>query len=551
MRRKRGAVVRLVVVVAVVLAAATYFLRIAPIYKAIHKGLDLQGGLEVVFQASSTPDQPLTAASLNRTVSVLGLRVNTLGVSEPVIQAEPGQNRILVELAGVKDPQQALQIIGKTAKLEFKDQATSKVIVTGAELQHADAQVQSDKTNVVAVTFNAKGKAALGQWTAANQNKPMGIYLDGQLLEAPNVLPGCCPNGNMVITGSQTFQDAQSFALQLNSGALPLTLTVLSENTVSATLGQASVKASTLAAVVALALVIAFMFLMYRIPGFWADIALLVYALLLMAVLVGINATLTLPGITGMILSVGMAVDSNVIIYERIREELRAGRSLRSAVDDGFRHGLRAILDSNATTVIAAVVLYYLGSGLIRGFAVTVGIGVVISLLTAVLFTRYLLRALVEAGSRPSWWFFAPRAALATAGGVAGTGDAVAAAIHGLGEPGAGAAVSFGSARRPARPAGGRATLTNLRRQWDPDIPVDAPPAAAPSATAADPAAGALGTGSTAVEPTPAAAPDHAAPEPGTGEPARETTAIPPAAAHRRGKRTGKRQNKRGGKGGR
>lgn len=332
MRRQRGAVMRLVVVAALVLAAATYFLKIHPLYNDIHRGLDLQGGIEVVFQASGTPAQPLNSASLSRTVQVLGLRVNKLGVSEPVIQAEPAQNRILVELAGVKNPEQALKIIGTPAVLEFKDQ-NGGVIVTGSDLKSADAQVDPSSGNVVAVTFDAKGKAALAKFTAANQNKPMSIYLDGKLLEAPNILPGCCPQGNAIITGSQTFQDAQNFAIELNSGALPLDLTVLSKNTVSATLGQDSVRASMLAAVTALALVLAFMFLVYRIPGLWADLALLVYALILMAVLVGINATLTLPGITGMILSIGMAVDSNVIIYERIREELRSGRSLRSSVD--------------------------------------------------------------------------------------------------------------------------------------------------------------------------------------------------------------------------
>lgn len=539
MRRRRNAVVRLAVTLALVLGAAVFLLKIHPLYDAIHKGLDLQGGIEVLYQASGTADQPLTANALQRTVQVLGLRVNKLGVSEPVIQAEPTRNRILVQLAGVQNPRQALKILGTTAKLEFKS-SKGTVIVTGSDLQHASAQVDTTQTppNVVAVQFNAVGQKKLAQWTAKNVGKPMGIYLDGKLLEAPTIQPGCCPSGSAVITGSQTFQAAQNFAIELNSGALPLNLRIISENSVSATLGQSSVRASMMAAVVALVLVVAFMFLVYRIPGFWADIALLVYALALMGVLVGINATLTLPGITGMILSIGMAVDSNVIIYERIREELRAGRSLRSSVDLGFQHGLRAILDSNTTTIIAAVVLYYLGSGLIRGFAVTVGIGVLISLLTAVVFTRYLLRWLVEAGSKPSWWFFAPRAVLAGGpGSVVGAPVALGAGFGDLGE------------RRPAAASSRRHTLSAVRRDWQPDIPVNG---ASEVPTATGPAATPPEDPLPPVEAAPPAAPggSGAAPSAGSreGAPGGPEEATRP---HRSGPMTGKRRGRRGGRGGR
>ena len=539
MRRRRNAVVRLAVTLALVLGAAVFLLKIHPLYDAIHKGLDLQGGIEVLYQASGTADQALTANALQRTVQVLGLRVNKLGVSEPVIQAEPARNRILVQLAGVQNPRQALKILGTTAKLEFKS-SKGTVIVTGSDLQHASAQVDTTQTppNVVAVQFNAVGQKKLAQWTAKNVGKPMGIYLDGKLLEAPTIQPGCCPTGSAVITGSQTFQAAQNFAIELNSGALPLNLRIISENAVSATLGQSSVRASMMAAVVALALVVAFMFLIYRIPGFWADMALLVYALALMGVLVGINATLTLPGITGMILSIGMAVDSNVIIYERIREELRAGRSLRSSVDLGFKHGLRAILDSNTTTIIAAVVLYYLGSGLIRGFAVTVGIGVLISLLTAVVFTRYLLRWLVDAGSKPSWWFFAPRAVLAGGPG-SGVGAPVAlgAGFGGVGDG------------RPAAASSRRHTLSAVRRDWRPDIPVngapEVPTATGPAQTPAEAPLSPLA----AAEPV---APDGSGEPPSAGSGEDAPGDLEEAARrHRSGRMTGKRRGRRGGRGGR
>ena len=472
--RRRAAVIRLVAVLVCVLAAATYFLRINPIYNAIPKGLDLQGGLEMIFKAQGTADQPLNAASLAQTVQVLSYRVDKLGVASPIVTAEP-PDRILVELAGVKDPQQAKTFLTTPADLQFKD-AQGNIIVTGSDLKSASAQVEAGQGNVVALTFDSKGQKAFANFTAKNQGKTMSIYLNNQLIESPTIQPGCCPTGNSILTGNYTFPQAQNLATLLNSGALPLQLTVLSDQTVSATLGATSVRKSLLAGAVAMALIVAFMFLIYRVPGFWADLALLVYALLLFAVLAGLRASLTLPGITGLILSIGMAVDSNVIIYERIREELRAARSLRTAVDEGFKHGLRAIVDSNATTVIAAVVLYYLGSGLVRGFAVTVGLGVVISLLTAVVFTRYLLQWLVDAGSRPSWWFFAPRAA---------------------GQPGSGlwdvhAPAVAGAPAGTGRAAGVRGTmLGNLRRDWMPEGPGRAAPrpVGAPAAPPAGPQA--------------------------------------------------------------
>lgn len=512
-RRRRDAIIRLVITLALVLGAGVYFLGIHPLYDQVHKGLDLQGGIELVYQAKGTPQQPLNSTSLQQELQVINYRVNKLGVSDPVVQLEAAKARILVELAGVKNPQQAQHLIGTTANLEFKD-SKGNTIVTGADLKSAQAATLQGGQNVVNITFDSAGAKKFAAYTAANQGQYMGIYLDGTEIENPQIQPGCCPSGQSQISGNfPTVQSAQNLAIELNSGALPLTLNLLSKNEVSATLGASSVRASLKAATVAIVLVAAFMFLTYRVPGFWADIALLVYALFFLMVLVALNATLTLPGITGLILSIGMAVDSNVIIYERIKEELRAGRTLRNAVDQGFHHGLRAIVDSNATTVIAALVLYYLGSGLIRGFAVTVGIGVVISLLTAVVFTRYLLGWLVTSGAQPSNWFFAPRAevAFATAGG-----PPVAA-----------------GPRAPATP--GRFSMANLRRDWRQDI-------SGPDAEAAPPPTG----DAVSEEPPEAEAEEFTAEQESATPAARGAPSQAPR--DRGGNRSGKRRKRRGGR---
>jgi preprotein translocase subunit SecD len=424
--RKRRARWTVAGIFALVAAAGAYLLGINPIINHITQGLDLQGGLYVVFQAEPTPNSPVTPQAMQTAVQVMRFRVDALGVAEPQIQQE-GADRIVVQLPGVKNADEALKTIGQTGQLEFRDSTGQQVIVTGKDLVSAHAQYGPGNDPQVALQFDAAGAKAIAAYTSANVGKTMPIYLDGKQIADP-IVESPIPSGQGVIDHMESLQAAQALAVELNSGALPVALKVIQNNTVSATLGADSIRASKAAAAIAVALVAAFMLIVYRIPGFWAVFALAVYAMLLLGVLAAINATLTLPGITGLILSIGMAVDSNVIIYERIKEELRAGRTLRSAVDEGFRNGLRAVYDSNATTVIAALVLFWLGTGPIRGFAVTVGIGVLISLLTAVTFTKYLLHRLIEAGARPSFWFFAPRAEVAVAGAAAGAGGGVRAA---------------------------------------------------------------------------------------------------------------------------
>jgi preprotein translocase subunit SecD len=416
MARRRRSLATLIVLFALVAGAGAYFMGVNPIWRHINQGLDLKGGLNVVYQAVSTPGAPVTQQAMERTVEVMRYRVDKLGVAEPYIQQE-GADRIVVELPGVRNADSAIQIIGKTALLEFRD-SQGHVIVTGSHLQSAQAQIDPTQGNVVALQFDAAGARAIADFTSRNVGK-------NKMIENP-VIQSAITGGQGIITGFATLKDAQNMAIELNSGALPLKLDMIENQSISPTLGADSIRRSLEAAVVAAALVVAFMLTIYRIPGFWADLALAVYAMLLLAALYGIHATLTLAGITGIILSIGMAVDANVIIYERIKEELRGGRTLRSAVDAGFRNGLRAVVDSNATTIIACAVLYWLGSGPVRGFAVTLALGVVISLFTAVVFTQYMLPRLVAVGVRASRWFFAPQgvpaAAAPAAAAVAGGG---------------------------------------------------------------------------------------------------------------------------------
>ena len=265
--------------------------------------------------------------------------------------------------------------------------------------------------------------------TAANVGKQIGIYLDNKLLTNP-VVKEAIPSGNAVISGGyKTLQDAQNDALLLNAGALPVQVTPIEKSTVGPTLGQDSLNRSLKAGVIGLALVFLFMLFYYRVPGIVADLSLIVYALIMAGVYLLVHATLTLPGIAAFIISVGMAVDANILIYERLKEELRAGKTLRSSFDAGFRHALRTILDCNVNTLIGACVLYYFGSSDIRGFAVTLFIGVFTSLFTAVTFTRLILHLLVSSRLvlNPKWYGLRTKitAALVKAGGLRGRRETV------------------------------------------------------------------------------------------------------------------------------
>jgi preprotein translocase subunit SecD len=362
--------------------------------------------------------------TIEQSIQIVERRVNQLGTVEPVIQRQ-GTDRILVQVPGLQDPTELKRILGKTAKMEFRmvdttvpaDQALQgrappdsdvlmsstspktpyvikkQILVSGGDL--TDAQPGFDQRSgepIVSFRFNTSGSRKFAQATSENVGQPFAIVLDNEVISAP-VIREPITGGSGQISGSFTVQAANELAILLRAGALPAPLTVIEERTVGPGLGQDSIEKGELAAYVGSILVIVFMLLTYRLFGVFANIAVAINVAMIFGVLSLLNATLTLPGIAGIVLTVGIAVDSNVLIYERIREELRGGRNAISAIDAGFRRALSTILDSNITTFIAAAVLFYIGTGPVRGFAVTLGVGIITTV-----FTAFTLTSLIVAG---------------------------------------------------------------------------------------------------------------------------------------------------------
>jgi SecD/SecF fusion protein len=363
-----------------------------------------------------------TSSAVTQSIEVIGRRVNELGTTEPIIQRQ-GVDRILVQVPGLQDPQRLKDILGQTAKLTFQmvDQTMpvqeaiegrppagstvlystddppvpylieSRVIVSGENL--VDAQATFDqRTNepVVSFRFDAKGAQRFGQATQQNVGRPFAIILDNQVISAPRINEPIL-GGTGQISGSFTPESANDLAVLLRAGALPADLTIVEERTVGPSLGADSIDAGKFASLIAGILVVGFMIVAYGKLGIIANIALAANVALIIAILTVLGATLTMPGIAGIVLTVGMAVDSNVIIYERVREERRAGRSLVQSLDSGFSRALATIVDANFTTFIAAIILFFLGSGPVRGFAVTLAIGIVTTVFTAFTLTRWLI----------------------------------------------------------------------------------------------------------------------------------------------------------------
>lgn len=381
--------------------------------KPIKQGLDIQGGIHLVVEAKSVPEKivdnkvveqaiPITQEVMSAAIAIVRQRVDGLGVAEPLIQLK-GDKQIIVELPGIKDPQDAVKLIGETAKLDFRKQVSdpkdpTKITwketgVSGKMLKDARANISPQGEGwIVEFDFNSEGSQKFGDLTTELVGKPLGIFLDGKLVTAPNV-NSPITGGSGYIHGDFDAEKAKILAIQLKAGQLPVPLEMVENRTVGPTLGQEAVRQSFFAGVIGLGMVLVYMWWFYRIPGLMANFALFMYALMNLAVFKLIPITLTVPGIAGFILSIGMAVDANILIFERTKEELRMGKSIFNAVESGFNRAFSSIFDSNATTLISCAVLYYFGTGLIRGFAITLAIGVIISMFTAITVTRTVMRA--------------------------------------------------------------------------------------------------------------------------------------------------------------
>lgn len=396
----RDNVLRIVAILVIVAVTGVILYR-----TPIQLGLDLQGGIHIVLEAR---DPNVTDEAMQGALAVIERRINALGVAEPTIQRQ-GARRIVVELPGVTDHQQAVDVIGRTAVLEILD-PFGRVALTGADLR--DARVGLDQFNqpAIDIEFTPEGAEKFARLTTLYVGEVIPHLLDGEVLVAP-VVRQPITGGTGQITGNFTYEEARSIAIQLKHGALPVALEVESMSTVGATLGRESVEASLKAAVVGLVLVVLFMLAYYRLPGFLADFALGVYVLIVLALLAQLGATLTLPGIAGFILSIGMAVDANVLIFERIKDELRAGKRMRAALRSGFQRAFVAIFDANFTTLIAVAALYYFGTGPVRGFAVTLGLGILASMFTAVVITRWLLGLAIDLNPKRAENYFGVREA--------------------------------------------------------------------------------------------------------------------------------------------
>ena len=398
---RSGALIRFWVVIAAIIGI--FLVSVGWLAGHIRQGLDLQGGTHIVMQAEDTEENKVTNEAITQVINIMQKRVNEMGLTEPIIQRE-GANRIIIELPGEKDPQKAIETIGKTAVLQFKDEE-GNVKLTGEDLKNAKEQMGQNKQPLVALEFSDEGGKKFAALTAANIGRHIGIYLDGELLTNP-VVNEAITGGSAVITGQRTLEEAKDLAILLRSGALPVKVSVMEVRTVGPSLGQDSKDKSVVAFTIGLSLVVIFMLAVYRMAGFVADVALLVYVLILLGILNMLHATLTLPSVAGVILSIGMAVDANVLIFERFKEEIASGKMLRLAVQSGFKRAFVTIFDANMTVIITSCILFFLGSATVKGFAFSLGLGVAVSMFTAITVSRTLLMFLIDANwIHNPWWF--------------------------------------------------------------------------------------------------------------------------------------------------
>lgn len=380
-------------------------LEIVPMVNEIKLGLDLRGGMRVVYQADlDSLETDSKAESLDSAMEVLRTRLDGAGYNEATVTKQ-GNDQIVVEVPGVENPDELSDVLMKPAVLEFKapgDKSgeTGDTLLTGDDVEKAYASYNSQTSQyVVSLEFTKEGKEKFAEATKKYKGKIIYICLDDSVISNPTV-NAQITDGKAIIEGKFTVQSAQNLASLIQSGALPVQLEEIAIKNVGATLGSGSLEKTILAGVIAFALILLFMAIVYGISGLMADLALIVYMVLMVIALYLFNVTLTLPGIAGIILSLGMAVDANVVVFERIKEELNSGRSVVNSVEKGFKNALAAVFDANITTLIAVVVLAIFGTGTVQGFAVTLGIGIVLSLITEVLIVRTFLRWMLNIGVR-------------------------------------------------------------------------------------------------------------------------------------------------------
>ncbi len=367
-----------------------------PVGRAISLGLDLRGGIYAVYQGDPSAEDFDT--QMDATVTIMLNRLTAQGYTEATVTRQGG-DRIRIEIPDVQDPNEILTIVGTPAHLTFID-PNDEIILEGDDVKEAAPAYDSQNGNapIIAFELNSEGAKAFAEATAKYVGQVISIKLDETTLTAP-VVQSAITEGRGIINGFSSIQEAATIANLIMSGALPLNITLIESSAVSATLGVDALSTSLTAGIIGVILIMLFMIVMYRIPGVVADLALCIYMLIVfyaLAVVPGVQ--LTLPGIAGILLGIGMAVDGNVIIFERFREELKGGRSIAAAAQRGYKNALSSIIDSNVTTIIAALVLMRFGTGSVKGFAITLLIGVIVSMISSILITRFLLNRATKLG---------------------------------------------------------------------------------------------------------------------------------------------------------
>lgn len=372
----------------------------------IKLGLDLAGGVSITYQVE---DENPTAEQMSDTIYKLQLRVEQYSTEASVYQE--GDDRISIEIPGVTDANQILDELGKPGSLEFQT-SDGESVITGADVQTASVQSgQDDMGNAeysVELVLNDEGTQKFADATEANIGQPISIIYDGETISSPTV-QSAITGGTAYITGNFTYEEADNLASTIRIGGLQLELKELRSNVVGAQLGEEAISTSLMAGAIGFGLVFIFMICVYYLPGLAAGIALVIYTELVLVILNAFNVTLTLPGIAGIVLSIGMAVDANVIIFARVREEMARGKSIKNALKAGFQKAMSAIIDGNVTTLIAAAVLWFMGSGTVKGFAQTLAIGIVVSMFTALVITRIIVFAFYAVGLRGEKLYYHPK----------------------------------------------------------------------------------------------------------------------------------------------